>query len=86
MRAVLLFCALCFAALTLGACAKRLDEFTDIPNGAYKLVIRDSEFGANYTHYIDLCVADAASTKFPGDRQCFLTGVDFSTFSAKWAF
>jgi hypothetical protein len=80
-----LVCVLCLIALGLCSCAKRVDKISDIPNGKYKLQIRDSEYGGDGTHYIDICVAEARSTEFStsGDR-CFLRGFDFGSISAKW--
>jgi hypothetical protein len=78
--------AVCILALITTSCARpTAQNVTEIKNGNFKVDVRSQEFHNSGIRNVDICVADAASQGFPGDRgQCFLHGFDFSGLSVKW--
>jgi hypothetical protein len=78
MRRLLIY-VVCCALSALVSCAPTKETVQETKNGAFKILVRSREFHHSSIDNIDVCVADAANTKFPTDTrlQCLLSGYDF---------
>jgi hypothetical protein len=85
MQRLTIFILLAFS-LAMLSCGKPTEEsLSEVKNGAYKIDVRSQGFHHSSIRNVDICVADAASNRFPTDkRQCFLHGFDFSGLAVKW--
>lgn len=66
---------------------KRVTEqnFSEVTDGAFKVIVRTQEISHTGTQNVDVCVANASSSGFPDKKdQCFLSGYDFDGLSVKW--
>jgi hypothetical protein len=67
------------------ACSRPEEHLAEATNGQYKVVVRSQEVHHSGIRNVDICVADATSSRFPTDKgQCFLHGFDFSGLEARW--
>lgn len=76
----------CGVLLFLSGCRKvTKQEVSEIKNGQFKVMVRSREFNHSGVENVDICVANAASERFPdATLQCFLNGYDFTDLSVKW--
>jgi hypothetical protein len=61
------------------------ESVTELRNGTFKIDVRSQEFRHSGIRNIDICVAEAANSRFPEKQiQCLLHGYDFSGLSVNW--
>ena len=79
-------CAVCCGLLFFSGCRTvTKQKVSETNNGHFKVMVRSQEFNHSGTENVEICVANAASERFPDSRlQCFLNGYDFSDLSVKW--
>ena len=79
-------CAVCSLVIALSGCKGKPEEtFTEVKNGAFKVVIRSQEFHHSSIRNIDICVENSSNSGFANKRdQCFLHGFDFDGLTVKW--
>src|SRR5258708_4986699 len=85
MRRLLIY-VVCCTLSTLVSCAPTKETVQETTNGAFKILVRSREFHPSSIDNVDVCIAEATSTKFPTNTrlQCLLSGYDFSGLSVKW--
>jgi hypothetical protein len=76
----------CLLMFVVTSCGRPTEQsINEVKNDTFKVDIRSQEFHNSGIRNVDICVADAASSDFPGEKgQCFLHGFDFSGLSVKW--
>ena len=77
---------MCCLMAVLSSCRGKPEEtVAEVPNGAFKVLVRSQEFHHSGIRNIDICVANTSNQDFPDRKtQCFLHGFDFDGLTVKW--